>query len=56
MMIEDVSGVEHRFGEDLLLVLVHAVQVDRHEQRTDLVIGDAAACDSANEEFDLFTR
>jgi hypothetical protein len=54
--VENVSRVEHRFGEDLLLVLVHAIQVNGHQQRTNLVIGDAAARDAANEELDLFPR
>src|SRR5262249_39067243 len=54
--VENVSGVEHRLGEDLLLVLVHTVQVDGHEQRADLIIRDAAARDSADEELNLFTR
>ena len=54
--VENVSRVEHRFGEDLLLRLVHAIQVNGHEQRTNLIIRDATARDSVNEELDLFTR
>src|SRR4030095_13604703 len=36
--------------------LVHAVQVDRHQQRADLVIRNASARDSADEEVDLVAR
>jgi hypothetical protein len=54
--VEDVAGVEHGLGQSLLLGIVHAIQVDGHEERADLVIGDAAIGNSLDEEVDLFTR
>jgi hypothetical protein len=52
----NVAGVEHGLGQSLLLGVVHAVQVDGHEQRADLIVGNAAAGDACDEEVDLFTR
>ena len=43
-------------SEDLLLGVVHAVQVDGHQQRADLVVGDTAARDALDEEIDFLTR
>ena len=54
--VEDVAGLQHRLGQGLLLGVVHAVQVDGHQQRADLVVGDAAAGDAVDEEVDLFAR
>ena len=36
--------------------LVHAIQVNGHEERADLIVGNAAAGDAVDEELDLFTR
>src|SRR5215213_5178744 len=54
--VENVAGVEHGFRQSLLLRLVHAVEVDGHEERADLIVGNAAAGDACDEEVDLFTR
>src|SRR5215510_14269834 len=54
--VENITRVEHRFSERLLLILVHPIQIDGHEQGTNLVIGDATARHSGNEELDLFAR
>ena len=37
-------------------VLVHAVEVDGHKQRADLIVGNATAGYAGDEELDLFTR
>ena len=52
--VEDVAGVEHCFRQRLLLCLVHAIQVNGHEQRADLVVSNATAGNSADEEVNLF--
>src|SRR6185295_14562773 len=54
--VENVSGVEHCFSQCLLLVFVHAIEIDGHEQRTDLIVGYLAAGDARDKELDLFTR
>src|SRR5689334_5519346 len=54
--VEDVAGVQHGFGECLLLGIVHAVQVNGHEESADLVVGNAPVANSRDEEVDLFTR
>jgi len=54
--VEDASGVEHCLSQCLLLFIIHAIEINGHEQRADLVIGNFAACDTFNEERDLFTR
>src|SRR6267378_1436995 len=54
--IERVSRMQHGVGEDLLLIIVHAVQVNGHQQRANLVVSDRAARDAVDEEIDLTAR
>ncbi len=54
--VERDSRLQHRFGERLLFGLIHAVEVDGHQQRANLVVGNVAMSDTRNEEIDLFTR
>ena len=52
--VEDDPRVQHRFGEGLLLTRVHAIQVDRHQQRANLIVRNLSARYATYEEFDLF--
>src|SRR6267143_6709721 len=54
--VENHPGVQHRFSQQLLLGLVHAVEIDGHQQSADLVISYLFAGYAADEEIDLFTR
>ena len=54
--VEDAAGFEHRFSEVLLLALAHAVEVDGHEQRTDLIISNTSSCNAVNKKADFLAR
>ncbi len=45
--------MQHREGEQLLFGVVHAVQVNCHQQRAYLVVGDSAVGDAGDEKSDL---
>src|SRR6185295_2838802 len=48
--------MQHGVRENLLLGIVHAVEVDGHEQRAYLVIRNCAARYAVDEELDLLAR
>src|SRR6266550_5827910 len=54
--VENNSGIQHRLSQRLLLGLVHAVEVDGHQQSADLIISYLFARYAADEEIYFFTR
>lgn len=48
--------MQHCIGEDRLLGIVHAIQVDGHEQGADLIVGNRPPRHAFNEERDLIAR
>src|SRR5882724_9133311 len=54
--VENHPGIQHRFRQRLLLGLVHAIEVDSHQQSADLIISNLLAGYAPNEEIDLLTR
>src|SRR5712671_1053920 len=54
--VEGASRMEHGLSQGLLLGVIHALEVNSHQQRTDLIIGNAIMRNSLDEEHDLFAR
>src|SRR5262245_24624860 len=54
--VEDAAGMQHRFSQRLLLLIIHAIEVDGHQESTGLVIGNLSGGDAVDEVRDLFTR
>jgi hypothetical protein len=48
--------VQHGVGKVCLLVIVHTIQVDGHEQSANLIVGNRAARDAFDKEGDLLAR
>ena len=54
--VEDAARVPHGQRQCYGLALGHALEEDRHRQRRDLALGDAAVGQTLNEEVDLVGR
>src|ERR1041384_6326263 len=48
--------MKHRIGEDFLPGVSHAVQVNRHQQRANLIVGNATTGYAVDKERDFFWR
>jgi hypothetical protein len=48
--------MQHGIRKNLLFRVVHAVQVDRHQQSANLIVSDSTARDAVDEEIDLLAR
>ena len=47
--------MQHGLGKRLLLGVVHAVEIDGHQQCADLIVGNGPLRHAVDEEVDLFT-
>jgi len=54
--IECDTGAQHRLSQRLLFVLVHPVEVDRHQESADLIVRDVVMRDTCDKEINLCPR
>lgn len=54
--VERNSGAQHGLSQRLLFGLVHSVEIDRHQQRADLVVRDVVMRYARDEEINLRSR